>query len=266
MLPVLLFGSLLQVVTAQTFILDPSAIPGVTIAGRDSGQYPPIVDAVLGSARNQETNEWLPLRFVATNNSSLPIVGFAARWTITDFSDQHVERVLTRSLMESPKLPIAPGESVVLLPFWRLASHPGIRGSLDAATTALGSADLHQFENAQNVHATLDGVVFASGQFAGPNVANEFPYFQAEGMAGYSLASMILAKRDAGVASDAIVDWLRQEAAARAGGSLLSRDWSTAATAREAGVYLRVYGSFGESRMFAFAQQRVQGPHFTVHQ
>jgi len=270
MLPLVPLGAFLQFAGAQTFVVDPPAIAGVTITGPGAAEYMPKVDALLGTSRNAETNAWVPFGFVAMNKTTEPIVAVAARWSITDSSGQYTEQILTRSFMESPKLQIAPGESVVVFPSWVLAGHhPGIPGSLNPATTGNAPAELSRFQSAQSVRATLDGIVFASGLFVGPNGANELPYFQAQGAAGYDLASSILGKRDAGVASDAIVDWLRQTAATRANGSPFSRasrDWNTAVTAREAEVYLRVYQSGGESKMFAFAQQRLQGPHFVVHQ
>lgn len=267
LLSILPFGAVLQVASAQTLVVDPSGIPGITVSGPETGRYAPGINALLGSVRNQETNAWLPFGFVASNNTAQPIVAFAARWLVTDSSGRQTERIMTRSLMQGPKLFVAAGESVLLLPFWLLASnHRGIPGLVSSATTGSEPSELTVFQNAQSIRATLDAVVFASGQFVGPNVGNELACFQAAGAAPYNLATSILAKRDAGVATEAIVNWLRQTAATQAAGSLQSRDWNTAVTAREAGAYMRAYSSGGESGMFALAQERMQGPHFAVHQ
>lgn len=266
-LSILPFGAFLHAASAQTFSVNVSTIPGVTVAGSGAAQYSQNVDAVLGATRNQGTNDWLPYGFVASNNTAQAIVAFAARWQIVDSSGAEGARILTRSLMESAGLAIAPGESVVILPAWLLAGHhAGIPNLVNSAMAAGEAGELKRFQGARAIHVTLDGVVFASGQFAGPNVDNELPYFQAEGAAGYNLASAILAKKDAGVSSSQIVDWLQQTAATQASGTLQSRDWNTAVTAREAQLYLRLYRAGGESKVFAFAQQRFQGPHFAVHQ
>ena len=265
LLSILLLGTFLPSVSAQTFAVDTSSIAGITVAGAGTAQYQAVADAVLGSARDPETDARRPFGFVVSNNTSQPIVGFAARWEITDSHGQQTERVMTRSLMESSQLAIAPGESVVIVPFLVLAgNHRGIPGSVNSIMTGSDPAEFGSLQNARSIQATLDGVVFASGQFAGPNAANELPYFQAEGAAGYDLASAIIAKKEAGVAAATIVDWLQQAAATRATGSLPYRDWTTAVKAREAGVYLRVCNSGGESKMFAFAEQRLQAPHFAV--
>ncbi len=263
LLSILPFGAWAQVTSSQTFSVNPSAIAGVSVSGRGMGQYPPNVDIVLGSARNEATNFWLPFGIIVSNNTSQPIVGFAARWTATDSSGQESVTIMTRSLFQSPELQIAPGQSVVLLPFWLLANqHRGIRGSLDLGYQP---SDLRAFQNARSIRVTLDGVVFGSGQFVGPNEANEYGQLQADGIAGYNLASAVLAKWDARDSVSSIVAWLQQTAASRPTDSVWSRDWTAAITARTAGIYLRAYNSGGGSRLYGVAQQQVQSPHITIY-
>jgi hypothetical protein len=261
MLPV---SALAQPVNAQELVVEPFTAPNVLVAGRGNGRYPANIDAFLGTQRTAETNYWLPFAITVSNNADQEIVAFAARWTLTDSNGNETNKVMTRSLFQTPDSKVGPGKTVVLLPFWLLGGEPpGLRNLNPADYQA---SELPGFQNARKVRIVLDGIVFASGQFIGPNTAGEYEQLLAESTAGLNLATTLIAKRDAGVPVSAIVEWLQQTAAKQpANGSLLSRDWNTARTARQAAIYLRTYRSGGEVRMYTMAQQELQRPHLRIY-
>ena len=173
---------------------------------------------------------------------------------------------MTRSLFQNLEYQIGPGKSVAVLPFWVLTSEQrGFRHNVNAE--AYQPQELRAFQNASMIRVALDGVVFASGQFAGPNSAHEYEQLQAESTSGYALASSLLAKRDAGVPVSGIVEWLQQTASIRPAGatSFGDRDWSTARTSQEAALYLGTYKRGGESRMYARAQQELERSHLKIY-
>jgi len=265
LLSILPLGSWAQSTAPQTFFVDASTVPGVSVSGRGGGQYPANIDMILGISRDEVTNAWLPFSITVSNNAPGGIVAVAVRWRVTDPSGNDSTYIMTRSLFEDDQIQIAPGTAVVAFPSALLSNHQnGIRNSLGGSGGS--PSDLRNFRNASKIQVSLDGVVFASGIFVGPNTAHEYESLQADSAAGYDVASAVLEKRNSGVPLSDIVQWLQQTAAVRPkGASLLSRDWNTAATAREARMYLRIYRSRGESGLIAMAQQQMQRPHLPIH-
>lgn len=249
------FAACAQTIAAnQVFTVTDAAISGVTVVGRGAGKYPPSVDAILGTDRGQWTNDWLPFGIVVTNNTSEDVVAFAARWAITDSEGNATSSIDTRSLWE---------DSTSKVPQVLAGHHPGFQ---DAVNFNYQPTELARYRNARSIAVTLDGVVFGSGRFAGPDTANEFSELKAEGVAAYNLATALLAKRDAGVRIGDIVEWLRRTASAQvAGSSLQNRDWLTAITGNRARSFLRFYNAKGESWMYDMAQRQAQQPHLTVY-
>jgi len=162
-----------------SFTAEPCTIPDVVLGQPAApGQYPPNIDSVLGPTRTPETDSWLPFAVTVSNNATHSIVAYAARWTIVDKSGAETDKVTIRSLLEDPSLQISPGTTVVLLPFWLLAGHQrGVRASLTAADYQ--PDDLHEFQTARSIRVVLDGVVFSSGEFAGPNTTHAYEQLQA---------------------------------------------------------------------------------------
>jgi hypothetical protein len=110
------------------------------------------------------------------------------------------------------------------------------------------------FQNAQKVQVTLDGVVFASGQFVGPNSANEFEELVAETTVPAHVASTVLAMKASGEAIGTVVAWLEEN------GKLQSGDRNAQVTARTARGLLAAYKGGGEALLYEVAQGYAQGP------
>ncbi|MBS1855287.1 MAG: hypothetical protein JST11_07975 [Acidobacteria bacterium] len=264
MLPLLGFAVWGQNAQTPRFAAKPSAIPGVVVEGPDDGAYADAIEANLGPERTAETNSWLPFAVIVTNNTSQGILAFAGRWILTDPRGGKTELVMTRALFQAPLSQVGPGQAVVFLPIRILAArNPGLG-------LPIGSADyqpdeLHRFQSAQKIRFTLDGVVFTSGQFVGPDFVREYGQLRAESTAGYQLATALIARRDAGTPLPDILRWLQETAATRPGGPFGTRNWDAAVTSREAASYLRRYQSGGEEVMYRLAQERLSLPHLTVY-
>ncbi len=80
-LPALLF--LAAVASAQTVVVHPPEVPGITMIGPQDAPYVEDVDQILGPVRLPSMSGWLPYGVVVSNGTSQTIVAVAVRWVIT---------------------------------------------------------------------------------------------------------------------------------------------------------------------------------------
>lgn len=245
---------------AQTLTVHPSAIPGVEIIGSQSPDYAAAVDRILLPPRAPALDAWLPYGIVLKNETAQSVYGVAVRWNLTE-DGSHGTTV--GRFIAPHRRTMAPGESALLLasigdlrlpgddtplpvPF-RLAPPPDF--------VARPDVNLTHYLRARGVEINLDGVVFASGQFVGPDTAKEYEEWVAETTVPSQVASKVLAMKAAGESTDSIVAWLRTASQPEA-----TRDFTVRATRRTAGQLLRRYQLQGEPGLYKAAQVEAQPP------
>jgi len=252
-----LFGFLLCAGSlAQDVTVAPCGVAGVTVAGASSAEYFETVDEVLGATRSPSLNAWLPYGVTLTNRTSQHIAAIAVRWVVTNHRGQASPVTVTHSMFDQPRLQVAPGKSVVALPVALLGTAPLPRQfQLTPPPGVLPvQGHLAEFQGARKVQATLDGVVFASGQFVGPDNAKEFEELVAETTVPAHIASTVLAMNASGEAIGTVAAWLE------ANSKLQTGDRNAQVTARTAKLLLDDYKRGGEALLYEVAQGYAQGP------
>ena len=153
--------------------------------------------------------------------------------------------------------PVQSGQSAVVLPGW-VFGRPLSSGSQDATDRPDHIAELQKFQAATSVEVTLDGILFASGQFVGPNETHGFEYLLAC-QSGRSVYSEALARNASGQSTADVVNWL--SAIAGEGKRLnvdpqtgVPTDSNTSGMATAARVLIEAYKVQGASLMYQFAQ------------
>ena len=229
----------------------------MTVAGAPAAEYFEAVDELLGAQRSAHLNAWLPYGMALTNRTSQNIMALAVRWVAINEKGQATPLLtVTPSMFDQPRQQVAPGKTVIVLPAALLGN-----GSLPRQfqlTPPQGfvapPGDLALFQSAQKVEAMLDGVVFASGQFVGPNSAKEYEEFVAETTVPAHVASTVLAMKASGEAIGTVVAWLEEN------GKFRSGDRNAQVTGRTARGLLSAYKGGGEALLYEVAQGYAQGP------
>jgi hypothetical protein len=244
---------------SQTVAVAPSTIPGVEIFGPTDSAYWSSVDQILGTTRSERLNAWLPYGVVVKNGAAQPIVALAIQWAAMDASG----RAMTKSFLLDRSFTlgntrIAVGESVVAIPRpivigSRGTDVPEFKLTPPAGYVPPVDHELPRYQNAQSVQAILDGVVFASGQFAGPDTAQQFESMQADLTAPPEVAAKVLSMQAAGEPIANVVALLRKVAEITAT-QQDSLDKTSIAAGRFARGLLRRYEQQGEQSMYQLAQ------------
>jgi hypothetical protein len=250
---------------SQTVTVQPSTIPGVEIVGPLSPGYAADIDQVLAPPRSPALNAWLPFGVVLRNTTQQNIVGVALRWSAT-LTNESTSSGTAMSLTEAPRHQIAPGEIAVALPGLGEVLVPGDASALPARlrlnappdeSTASDAADLASYRTARNIEIVLDGVVFASGQFMGPDTGNEYEKWLADTTAPEQVAARVLAMKASGEPIGNIVAWLEQTAK-----SENSADPTADVSGTTAHRFLQTYQKQGEAALYQRAQS---GPGLAIH-
>ena len=230
---------------AQPVTVAPCGVSNVTVAGAPSADYFERADEVLGGTRSPVLNAWLPYGVALTNRAPQNIVAIAVRWLVTNSKGQAVVFSAESATFDNPRQQVPPGKSVIAVPVAVLHAAP---------RTLAGPGRLAEFQNAQKVEVSLDGVVFASGQFAGPNSGKVYEQFVAETTVPAHVASTVLAMKEVGESIGTVVAWLESSSKPH------SADRNAQITARVARALVADYKRGGEALLYEKAQGYEKSP------
>lgn len=250
---------------AQTVAVAPSTVPGVEITAAGAPNYALSVDQVLAPPRSAALNAWLPYGVALRNGTQQNIVGVALRWNAV-MANGATESGTSMSLTQTPSHQIAPGQVAVALPnFGEVlvegdASRLPARLRMNPPPEYAGAPDpnLAHYQTARSIEVTLDGVVFASGQFMGPDTANEYEKWLADTTIPGQVGARVMAMKTAGESTAGIVAWLEQTAKGEG-----SSDEASDMSGRVAHRLLQTYRQEGEAAMYQHAQ--AGSPLATLH-
>ena len=246
-LALILFCGCVRITAAPGVSVVSSRVPGVDLLGPPDAEYEAAIRQFLGPLRMAEVTTWLPFGVVVRNHTAETIVAVAVRWQLTSDSGM-MQYSLAQRDFENPHAQLPPGKDGVLLPAGWLANH-----------LLLPPPDnLPDFRGARTVEVSLDGVVFASGQFAGPDTGKEFESYIADATIPGQVAARVLAMKISGEPVSNIVAFL--ESQKRSVDHLLDGWWDAEAGARVARQLLSSYRSGGEAGLFKAAAACRQSP------
>lgn len=246
-LAVVLFSGCLPIMAAASVSVVSSRVPGVDLLGPLDAEYAAAIQHFFGPPRRAEVTTWLPFGVMVANHTAETIVAVAVRWQLTSESGT-MQYSLAQEAFDSPRALLPPGENGVALPAGWLA------GSLRLPPPD----DLPDFRQARTVEATLDGVVFASGQFAGPDAGKEFESYVADTTIPGQVAARVLALKDSGEPVSGIVAFL--ESQNRPVDRLVDGWWNAEAGRRIARQLLSSYRSGGEAGLYQVAATYTAAP------
>ena len=247
----------------QTVSVVPSSITGVEILGPESPQYGPYLDQIIGPARSPLLSAWLPYGVVLRNCTAQPLMAVAVHWEVTGADGPAGKFTIEATAWDRPDHRLAAGKNAVAIPvllFQEGSRLPPQYQLNPPAGAPLGSTgSLPRFQSAQTIKVNLDGVVFPSGQFVGPDLSHEFERDVAFTTVPPQVAAKVLEMRTAGVSIADITAWLSTASTkVRTGGH------SADATAQTAKELLQRYKSKGETALFELAQNESQ-PLIHIH-
>ncbi len=252
---------------AQTLSVTPSAIPDVQILAPPSADYLAAVNRFFGPERSPNLNNWLPYGIVLTNRTSQTIVAIAARWDSS--GNLHGGQfVLEYDAFNNPGSQLTPGKTAVVFPNLTLVLDglqlpPSFQLTPQPGSIA-GDNTLSNLQSTAGIQFTLDGVVFASGQFVGPNGAQEYEEYVAEATVPAQISGKVLAMQAASESVQSILAWLQatqdQPVNRKVDG------WQNLRiSSRIARRLLMSYRSGGETKLSETAQLLAQAPAFHLY-
>jgi len=258
-----------QLVFAQGITVLPSGVPGIQVTGSRSAAFQALADRVLGTSIPPATKDWLPYSFTLTNNTAQTVVGLAVRCVTIDPNGITIPISGLNTIPAFDSIPrfnsIKPGETAVVLPMRILsASTPMV--TRDVSSMPNQAQQLEFLRSASEVEISLDGVVFDTGQFAGPDATEGYELAVNLISDRQKMASAILAKRAAGEPVSSVVDWLttivaQAAPAARGRGGVGQSPSLKPAIARG---FLAAYRAGGEQELYAKALS-YEKPAATLH-
>ena len=256
---------------SQPLSVQSSTVPGIEIAGSESPGFAAAVTEILGSQVSDlppVIGPWLPYAVVVRNNSSQPVAGMCVVFAA------HPAVPLDRGpgpcalWFASATLPLGtrsfqlqPGRAVLAFPHWIL-QQPGDLKPFRSLSDEKGLQSLPNYQRAKGLTVSVDNVVFASGQFVGPDTATQYVRFQSLVTAPRAVAQTLLEKKASGTIADTL-EWL-QTLAPQA--SLMDAPayygHQVGAEARE---MLKVYDAKGEAALYSMAENILREPLFPLH-
>ena len=245
---------------AQTFTIEPNTIPGIELIGPQSPDYSAAVAAVVGSDQPRDFLAWIPYGVVIRNTTAQAIVAFTLKWSCQSSPTEPLRNCSTymQNSFTNPHNQLQPAHSLVALPNAR-----SVFGADDlrAFTSGGGMGNLPGYQQAQAIDVALDAIVFASGQFVGPNATNAYDEYELEITTPRTIATTILDMRSTQSIS-AIVAWLQTVAQKRSSG--LS-DGSVSLSRSTARRLLNLYNNHGEAALYSDAEKTLDRPAVRLH-
>jgi hypothetical protein len=259
---------------SQPVTVQPSSIPGIDIVGPQSSEFAAAVPEILGidmSGLPPGMSPWLPYAVLVRNNSSEPLAGMCIVYaaTPTVFLDRGPGPCalwFTSPYGISPagarSFRLQPGKAVLVFPHFIL-KEPGDINPRRVPADEKWLSSLPNYQRAKRLTISLDDVVFASGQFMGPDIATEYPRFQSILTAPRAVATTLLEKKASAKIAD-ILTWLLTLAPQA---SIMDPPayykFQSGAEARE---MLKVYYDKGEAALYSSAATTLEEPVFPLHQ
>jgi hypothetical protein len=240
---------------SQSVTVQPSTISGIEIIGPQAPDFAASVAQIVGTDQPGNLTAWLPYGVVVKNNSPQALAAMTVVWTET--LDAGPLRPVQRdywSWFNAPLKYVQPGSAVLAIP-QNMLQQPR---NLTAFSAGRGLGNLPNFQRAQRIEVALDGVVFASGQFAGADTYSAYEEYQAQIDVPRSVATTVLEKKATSPISD-ILAWLQLLSASRGGDFTAQRSGSMARQ------LLGVYSRKGEAALYSLAQSILQEPAFPLH-
>ena len=170
-------------------------------------------------------------------------IAVAVRWQLTNTKGQTFSYIVTHNVFNQPRHQLAPAVSLVAVPLTVLLE--GTR-----LPAQLGIGELPNFQSSQSIDVALDGVVFASGQFVGPNTGHEFESYRADTTVPPHIAAKVLAMQSAG---EPIANVIESVTATER-----SKDLDLSVAGREARQLLQNYRRKGEAFLYQIARGESQ--------
>ena len=250
---------------SQTVTVQPSTIPGIEIVGpQDSGFAAAVADTV-GSDMPPILKPWLPYGVVVKNNSLQPLAGICVVWT-RDLNAGPLGYLggPCATWLERKPFQLQPGRTILAFPDWILQEPGALKPFRDPKLLSNWKDGLANYQRAHTLAVSLDSVVFASGQFAGPDATYQYQRSQARINAPRSVATALLEKKATGTISD-ILGWL-QTLASQPLCVYDHSDFNRCLSGEAARAMLKVYKDTGEAALYLKAENILQAPAFPLHQ
>ena len=244
---VVLFCGCLRIIAAPGVSIVSSRVPGVDLLGPPDAEYAAAIRHFFGPPGRAEVTTWLPFGVLVANHTAETLVAVAVRWQLTSDSGT-MQYSLAEQAFDSPRALVPPGGNGVALP----------AGWLADSLRLPPPSNLPDFRGARTIEATLDGVVFASGQFAGPDTGKEFESYVADTTIPGQVAARVLAMKDSGEPVSRIVAFL--ESQSRPTDHQVDRWWDAEAGRRIARQLLSSYRSGGEAGLYQVAATYTAAP------
>jgi hypothetical protein len=232
-------------------VVHPAGVPGVTMTGPQDAQYTGEVNEILGQARPPSMGSWLPYGIVVSNGTSQTIVAVAVRWVIADDKGMLRRYTVPYEMFGRAPHQIKAGKNVLALFDMPLCDGPP-RSALESLLQNRNGR-LAEIQSAKSIDVYLDGVVYASGQFAGPDTMHEYESWQAETTMAPRTAAQVMAKKAAGEATASIVAWLQATAPLEK-----SHNLDEQVTGRTARQLVQTFNRNGEARFYQEAAGEAQ--------
>jgi len=241
----------------QTITVEPGQIAGIELVGSQSAAFQGLFQDAAEPQDAARPAVWLPFTVVLRNHSPRAVVAYHVRWTVDGrlrwmADDRNVE-----AGMDSRTDPFAwvrPGSSVVVAPG---AAAPFVLLPDGASQPLLAS-----LESAGTVTVSVDSVLFANGEFAGPDLGGNFERDAASFAGRREVNAEVQSELAAGQTFDKIAAGLAETANRRPNGQ---RDWNAAARASQARALLRRYQRSGAQATVDFVQEQLREPEIVVH-
>jgi hypothetical protein len=250
---------------SQTVTVQPSTISGFDIVGPQNPDFAAAVAETVGSDLPPVLKPWLPYGVVIKNNSLQPLAGICVVWT-RDLNAGPLGYVggPCATWLESRKpFQLQPGKTVLAFPDWILQEPGELKPFRDPKLLSDWRDGLANFQRAHTLAISLDSVVFASGQFVGPDATNQYKRFQAHINAPRNVATTLLEKKTTGTISD-ILTWL--QTLAPQSHYVDDPDFNRRISGVTARAMLKVYEDKGEAALYLKAESTLQSPVFPLHQ
>ncbi len=241
---------------AQNASVAASSIPGVEVLGPLAAGYDTAVERFFGPTRRATLADWLPFGVVVTNRTPQAIAAVAICWQLATSGGETLQYRLEYEAFNRSSGQLAAGQTGVAVGMYWMSDPRRLPAPLRSKPpgSAQDPGGLPEFQNAQSVEATLDGVVFASGQFVGPDNFKEYESYLANATVPPRIAAKVLERNAAGEPVADIVAWLKTKAGQTIN---LNADgwWNTNAEVHAARQLLHSFEQGGQNQLYQAAQQ-----------